>query len=189
MRKPTMSCRYSTADENRKQVNAVFESRLPEIAGAVNKMAHFDDDLKQEALLGAYRALQIDPEAPKGYLLNNARWGMLHSKQRGVSVDSFRRETDDLHVFKFEDYEFQDSLMAEIANCNGAQSVEDQAIFNVDLQQFIDKLTPIELEFVELKAVVDLAEYVVVEKLKIKRLTLESLKGTLRKKFNLSFGV
>jgi hypothetical protein len=35
---------------SRKQINAVFEARLPEIAGAVNKMAHFDDDLKQEAL-------------------------------------------------------------------------------------------------------------------------------------------
>lgn len=189
MKKHTARCYYPTADESKRQVNAVFEARLPEIAGAVNKMAHFDDDLKQEALLGVFKLLQIDPEAPKGYMINHARWGMLHSKQRGVSVDSNRRETDDLHVFNFEDYEFQDSLMAEIATCNGAQSVEDQAIFNVDLQRFIAKLSPVEREFVELKTVADLAEYHVVERMGIKRLTAQSLKETLRKKFNVSFGL
>ena len=189
MRNPTMNCCYSTADETRNQVNAVFESRLPEVEGAINKMTKHDDDLKQDALLGVFKLLQIDPEAPKGYMINHARWGMLSSKQRGVSVDSSRRECDEFHVIGFEDYELQDSLMAEIADCNGDQPVEDTAIFNLDLQRFIDKLSPVELEFVQLKTVADWPEYRIIDKMGIKRLTVESLRMSLRKKFDLSFGV
>ncbi|TVQ96318.1 MAG: sigma-70 family RNA polymerase sigma factor [Desulfovibrionales bacterium] len=185
----TTTSSYLTADETQRQVNVAFEARLPEIERSINRMVGYDDDLKQEALLGVCGALKIDPEAPRNYLLNNARWGMLSSKQKGVSVDSERRKSEGFFVFRFEDDEFQDGLMAEIASCNNSDSVEDQAIYNLDLQKFIDLLTPIELEFVTLKTIADWPEFRIIEKMGIKRLTVYSLRRSIRRKYELSFGV
>jgi hypothetical protein len=187
MQKNISRCYQTT--ETQRQLNVAFESRLPEISSSIDRIAGHDCDLKQEALLGVCNALKIDPQAPRNYLLNNARWNLLNSKQRGVSVDSERRKSEGFMLFKFEDYKYQDVLMSEIELRNKRDSVESIALYNICLEKFIDLLTPIELEFVRLKAVVDLAEYKVVEILGIKRLTLHSLRRTLRKKFDLAFGV
>jgi hypothetical protein len=73
---------------NFQTLHHLYSERLPEIEKGIDIKSNGDLDLRQEGLLGAYRALQTDPRGTKRFLLNKATWEMVSSLRKGKSVDN-----------------------------------------------------------------------------------------------------
>ncbi len=181
--------RYKTSDEVTKQLNAVFEKKFSEIEPAIRNISKHDDDMAQEGFIGAYFALHSDQNATKRYLVNKASWSIISEQRRGKSVDYGNCYKRDLKIIHYQSLPFEDSVMADVALNDDKLSTEDQAVFNVDYERFIDQLSPNEARYVKCKLLDGLPDDAARKKLGLKTLTIKSIKREIRKKLERCLGV
>ena len=165
----------------------LYSERLPEIEHIIDMESNGDADLRQEGLLGAYQALQTDPDATKRFLLNKAKWEMVSSLRKGKSVDNGFYKRKNLKIIHYDHLPFEDGIFAEAVSSSGKEPVDDQAIFRIDLSRFLEKLSHNERLFIQSKAMDGLSDPNIKRKLGITFKTLKAMKVNIRKQIQLSF--
>ena len=77
-------------------VGAILDALEPEIKRLARRWSKDSpddwEDLAQEARLGIHQRLKDEPDAPKRYLLQSGRRGILEYRKRGKSVDGKRNQ-------------------------------------------------------------------------------------------------
>lgn len=145
-------------------------------------------DLRQEGLLGAYQALQIDPNASKRFLLNKATWKIISSWRKGKSVGTGFYKRKNLEVIHYDHLPLADGIFAEAVSSNGKDPVDEQVIFRVDLETFFDRLTPNETLYIRYKTMDDLSDVSIRKRLQITFPQLYEIKRNIRRQIRLAFG-
>jgi DNA-directed RNA polymerase specialized sigma24 family protein len=110
-----------------------------------------DEDLRQEGFWGAYLALKKDTNATDRFLINKAKWEIGSFLRKGRSVDNGFYKRKNLKIIHYTQSPFEDGIFAAVISSNGKEAVDEQAIFRVDLERFMKKLTPIERRFIRYK--------------------------------------
>ena len=172
---------------NFQTLHQLYNERLPEIEKIVDMESNGNADLRQEGLLGAYQALQIDPHGSKRFLLNKATWEMVSSVRKGKSVDNGFYKRKNLKIIHYDHLPFEDGIFAEAVSSKGQEPVDDQAIFRIDLGRFLENLSHNERLFIQSKAMDGLSDPNIKRKLGITFETLKAMKVNIRKQIQLSF--
>jgi DNA-directed RNA polymerase specialized sigma24 family protein len=172
---------------NHQAMEALYNERLKDIEHIINIQSADDQDLKQEGLLGAYLALRRQPTATDRYLLNKSQWEMVSSIRKGKSVDNGFYKRKNLKIIHYDHLPFEDGIFAEAVSSNGKEPVDDQAIFRIDLDRFLEKLAHNERLFIQAKAIDGLSDVRIQKRLGITFETLKAMKVNIRKQIQLSF--
>ncbi len=71
-------------------INKLWDMKINNrtITDMIYKIAHGNDDLYQEGIIGVREGLLRNPYAPDDHLIRHARWAMSHYRNRGVSFDN-----------------------------------------------------------------------------------------------------
>jgi hypothetical protein len=71
-------------------INRLWDEKIGNrtITDMIYKIAHGNDDLYQEGIIGIREALLKNPHAPDDYLIRAASWAMSHYRNRGCSFDN-----------------------------------------------------------------------------------------------------
>lgn len=69
-------------------INTLWAEKAETLSAKVKAIARGNDDFYQEGLLGIRIGLLRNPYATDTYLLNAAKWTMMHYRDKGVSVDN-----------------------------------------------------------------------------------------------------
>jgi DNA-directed RNA polymerase specialized sigma24 family protein len=162
-----------------------YKERLNDIEHIINMESNGNDDLKQEGLLGAYQALQIDPYAKNRFLINKAKWEMVCSLRKGRSVDNGFYKRKNLKIIHYTQSPCEDGIFAAVVSSNGKEPVDEKAIFRVDLERFMKKLTPIERRFIRYKVMDGLSDVCIKRKVGISFKTLSDV--CIKRKVGISF--
>ena len=172
---------------NPHSLNQLYEERLPEIENAIYAKSNGNDDLKQEGFIGAYQALQTHPSCTKTYLLNKAGWQMVSSLRQGRSVDNGHYKRDQLNVIRYDGLPYDDGIFAMAVSNDGKPQVDEQAIFRVDLERFLNRLTRNEYLYVCYKTMDGMADEAIRRKLRVTVTQLREIKGNVRREIDLTF--
>jgi DNA-directed RNA polymerase specialized sigma24 family protein len=172
---------------NFQTLHHLYSERLPEVENIIDMESNGNADLRQEGLLGAYQALQTDPDATKRFLLNKATWEMVSSLRKGKSVDNGFYKRKNLKIVHYDHLPFEDGIFAQAVSSNGQEPVDEQAIFRIDLGRFLEKLSHNERLFIQSKAMDGLSDPNIKRKLGITFETLKAMKVNIRKQIQLSF--
>jgi len=173
---------------NFQTLHHLYNERLPEIEKIIDIESNGNADLRQEGLLGAYQALQIDPNASKRFLLNKATWEMVSSWRKGKSVDNGFYKRKNLKVIHYDHLPLAEGIFAEAVSSNGKDPIDEQAIFRVDLERFFNRLTPNETLFIRYKTMDGLPDVSIRKRLQITFRQLYEIKWNIRKQIGLAFG-
>jgi DNA-directed RNA polymerase specialized sigma24 family protein len=165
----------------------MYNERLSQIEHIIDMESDGNPDLRQEGLLGAYLALLTDPHGSKRFLLNKAKWDMISSLEKGKSVDNALYKRKNLKFIHYDHLPFEDGIFAEAVSRNAKDSVDEQAIFRIDLGRFLEKLSHNERLFIQAKAVDGLSDPKIKRKLGVTFDTLKAMKINIRKQIELSF--
>jgi hypothetical protein len=92
-----------------------------------------------------------------------------------------------LKIIHYTQSSFEDGIFAAVIPDNGKYPVDEQAIFRVDLERFMKKLTPIERLFIKFKVMRGLSDVCIKRKLGISFKTLQEMKENIRSQIQLSF--
>ena len=76
---------------NFQTLHHLYNERLPEIENIIDMESNGNADLRREGLLGAYQALQTDPNASKRFLLNKATPDIRYKTMDGLPDVSMRK--------------------------------------------------------------------------------------------------
>jgi DNA-directed RNA polymerase specialized sigma24 family protein len=144
-------------------------------------------DLRQEGFLAAYQALQTDPHASKRFLLNKATWEMVSSWRKGKSVDNGFYKRKNLKIIHYEHLPLADGVFAEAVSSNGKEPVDEQAIFRVDLERFLDRLTSNETLYIRYKTMDGLSDVSIKSKMGITFSQLYEIKRNIRTQIEAAF--
>jgi DNA-directed RNA polymerase specialized sigma24 family protein len=172
---------------NSQTMHHLYDERLPEIEHIIDMESNGNADLRQEGLLGAYLALQRDPHGSKRFLLNKAKWDMISSLEKGRSVDNGLYKRKNLKFIHYDHLPFEDGIFAEAVSSIGKEPVDEQAIFRIDLDRFLEKLSHNERLFIQSKALDGLSDVRIQKRLGITFETLKAMKANIRKQIQLSF--
>jgi DNA-directed RNA polymerase specialized sigma24 family protein len=172
---------------NYQSLHRLYQQRLPEIEKNIDIKSNGNSDLRQEGLFGAYQALRIDPYGSKGFLLNKAKWEMIESWRKGKSVDNGFYKRKNLKIIRYEGLPLADGIFAEAVSSNGKDPVDEQAIFRVDLDRFLEGLSEKERLFIQSKALDGLSDPKIKKKLEVTYETLKAMKANIRKQIHMSF--
>jgi hypothetical protein len=164
-----------------------YNQRLKDIENIIDMESNGNDDLKQVGLLGAYLALKKDTNATDRFLINKAKWEMVCSLRKGRSVDNGFYKRKNLKIIHYTQSPFEDGIFAAVIPENGKYPVDEQAIFRVDLERFMKKLTPIERRFIRYKVINGLSDVCIKRKVGISFKTLQEMKENIRRQIQLSF--
>ena len=174
---------------NIQSLHRLYEERLPEIEKNIDRKSNGNSDLRQEGLFGAYQALRTDPHGSKGFLLNKAQWEMVESWRKGKSVDNGFYKRKNLKIIRYDGLPLADGVFAEAVSNNGREKVDEQAIFRVDLDRFLEKLSHNEKVFIQSKAVDGLSDPKIKKNLGITFKELKIMKQKIKKKIESAFAV
>ena len=172
---------------NYQTLHHLYQQRLPEIEKSIDIKSNGNADLRQEGLFGAYQALTIDPYGSKGFLLNKAKWEMIESWRKGKSVDNGFYKRKNLKIIRYQHLPLEDGVFAEAVSSDGKEPVDEQAIFRIDLNRFLEKLSHKESLFIQAKAIDGLSDVRIQKRLGITFDTLKAMKVNIRKQIELSF--
>ena len=172
---------------NFQALHHLFNERLPEIEKSIDIKSSGNADLRQEGLLGAYRALQTDPHGSKRFLLNKATWEMVSSVRKGKSVDNGFYKRKNLKIIHYEHLRPEDGVFAGAVSSNGKDPVDEQAIFRVDLERFFDRLTPNETLYIQYKTMDGLSDVSIKWKMGITFPQLYEMKRNIRWQIEAAF--
>lgn len=174
---------------NTRSLNHLYTERLPEIESTIRAKANGNDDLKQEGLIGAYQALQNNPCGTRSYLLNKAKWQMVSSLRKGRSVDNGFHKRDQLNVIHYDGLPYDDGIFKAAVSNNGKAPVDEQAIFRVDLERFLDSLSRNEYLYVRYKTMDGMSDDSIRSLLRISFPQLYEIKRSIRRQIDLAFMV
>ena len=172
---------------NFQTLHHLYSERLAEIENIIDMESNGNADLRQEGLLGAYQALQIDPHGSKRFLLNKATWEMVSSLRKGKSVDNGFYKRKNLKIIHYDHLPSEDGIFAEVVSSNGKEPVDDQAIFRIDLGRFLEKLSLNERLFIQSKAMDGLSDPNIKRKLGVTFKDLKEMKKNIRRQIQSSF--
>jgi len=111
-----------------------------------------------------------------------------HSSDFLVSADQngfYKRKN--LKIIHYDHLPLADGVFAEAVLSNGKDMVDEQAIFRIDLNRFLEKLSHTERISIQSKAVDELFETGIKKRLGITFDTLKAMKVNIRKQIQLSF--
>jgi len=172
---------------NTHSLNQVYAERLPEIENTIRAKANGNDDLKQEGLIGAYHALQNNPYGTRSFLLNKAKWQMVSYLRRGRSVDNGFYKRDQLNVFHYDGLPYDDGIFGAAVSNTGKAPVDEQAIFRVDLERFLNRLSRNEYLYVRYKTMDGMSDESIRSLLQVSFPQLYEFKRNIRKQIDLAF--
>ena len=172
---------------NFQTLHHLYSERLAEIEPIIDMESNGDADLRQEGLLGAYQALQIDPHGSKRFLLNKSQWEMVSSIRKGKSVDNGFYKRKNLKIIHYEHLPLEDGIFAEAVSSNGKDPVDEQAIFRVDLERLFDRLSNNETLYIRYKTMDGLPDVSIRERLQITFPQLYDIKRNIRRQIEAAF--
>jgi DNA-directed RNA polymerase specialized sigma24 family protein len=172
---------------NLQALHSTYNQRLNDIEHIINIESNGNDDLKQEGLIGAYKALNTDPHANNRFMLNKAKWSMVSFLRKGRSVDNGFYKRKNLKVIRYDHLLFEDGIFAEAVSSNGKEPVDEQAIFRIDLARFLERLSRNERMFIRFKMMDGLSDVRIKMTLNISFETLKAMKTNIRKLIQTSF--
>jgi hypothetical protein len=143
---------------NQQILENLYNERIKNIEPIINMETNDDEDLRQAGFWGAYQALKKDTNATDRFLINKAKWEIGSFLRKGRSVDNGFYKRKDLKIIHFNQSPCEDGIFAAVIPDNGKYSVDEQAIFRVDLERFMKKLTPIERRFIRYKVMDGLSD-------------------------------
>jgi hypothetical protein len=97
---------------NPQTMENLYNERLNDIKHIISIESNGNDDLKQEGLIGAFKALSTDPHANNRFLLNKAKWSMVSFLRKGRSVDNGFYKRKNLKVIRYNQLPTDDSIFA-----------------------------------------------------------------------------
>lgn len=174
---------------NLQALHNTYSQKLNEIGHIIRLQADGNSDLRQEGLIGAYQALKTDPHAKNRFLLNKAKWSMVSSLRKGRSVDNGIYKRKNLSIIHYDQWAFDDGILAEAVSGDGVEPVDEQAIFRIDLARFMSKLSGKERKFVKFKVIDGMSDVSIVRKLRITFPRLYEIKRNIRQQIGLSFAM
>ena len=172
---------------NSQALENIYNQRIQDIEHIIHNQANGDDDLKQEGLIGAYRAIEKDPHANNRFMLNKAKWSMLFFLRKGRSVDNGFHKRKNLKVIRYEQLLSDDGIFAAAVSSKGVEPVDEQAIFRIDLARFLEKLSRNERYYIRFKVMDGLSDVRIKGRLGITFQTLKAMKVNIRKQIGTSF--
>ena len=173
---------------NKQKLENLYNQRFNDIENIINIESDGNDDLKQEGLFGAYQTLKIDPQANTRFLVNKAKWGIISSLRKGRSVDNGFYKRKNLKIIHHNQSPCEDGLFAAVIPENGKCPVDEQAIFRIDLERFMEKLTPNERQFIRYTVIDGIANNTEIRKtLKIPCKEMAEITWNVRQQIKLAF--
>jgi DNA-directed RNA polymerase specialized sigma24 family protein len=172
---------------NFQTLHHLYSERLPEIEKIIDMESNGNADLRQEGLLGAYQALQTDPQGSKRFLLNKAIWEMVSSVRKGKSVDNGFYKRKNLKIIHYDKLPLADGIFAEAVSSNGKDPVDEQAIFRVDLERLFDRLTSNETLYIRYKTMDGMSDVSIRRRMGITFPHLYEMKRNIRRQIELAF--
>ena len=173
---------------NQQTFENLYKERMKDVETIINIESNDDDDLKQEGLLGVYHALRKDPHGSTRFLMNKAKWGIISSLRKGRSVDNGFYKRKNLKIIHHNQSPCEDGLFAAVIPENGKYPVDEQAIFRIDLERFMEKLTENERQFIRLKVIDGVANNTEIrKKLKIPCKEMAEITWNVRQQIKLAF--
>jgi len=136
---------------NLQALHNTFSQRLTDIEHIISIESNGNDDLKQEGLIGAYKALNTDPHANNRFMLKKAKWSMVSFLRKGRSVDNGFYKRKSLKVIRYDQLVFDDGIFAAAVSNVDKDPVDEQAIFHIDLARFLERLSQNERSFIRFK--------------------------------------
>ena len=165
----------------------IYKQRVQDIEHIIHNQANGNDDLKQEGLIGAYKALSTDPHANNRFMLNKAKWSMVSFLRKGRSVDNGYHKRKKVKVIRYEQLLFDDGIFAAAVSSKGVEPLDEQAIFRIDLARFLEKLSCNERMFIRHKVMDGMPDVRIKRRLGISFETLKAMKMNIRKEIQVSF--
>jgi DNA-directed RNA polymerase specialized sigma24 family protein len=172
---------------NSQALEQIYNHRINDIHHIIHNQSNGNEDLKQEGLIGAYKALSTDPHANNRFMLNKAKWSMVSFLRKGRSVDNGFHKRKNLKVIRYDQLVFDDGIFASVVSNKGLEPVDEQAIFRIDLTRFLKKLSLNERYFIRFKVLDGLSDVRIKGKLGITFETLKAMKVNIRKQIQWSF--
>ena len=172
---------------NSQALENIYNQRIQDIEHIIDIQSNGNDDLKQEGLIGAYKALNTDPHANNRFMLNKAKWSMLFFLRKGRSVDNGFYKRKNLKVIRYNQLLSDDGIFAAAVSSKGVEPVDEQAIFRIDLARFLEKLSRNERYYIRFKVMDGLSDVRIKGRLGITFQTLKAMKVNIRKQIGTSF--
>jgi len=110
---------------NPQAMENLYNERLNDIKHIISIESNGNDDLKQEGLIGAYKALNTDPHANNRFMLNKAKRSMVSFLRKGRSVDNGFYKRKNLKVIRYNQLPSDDGILAA-AIFNGDKDPVDE---------------------------------------------------------------
>ena len=173
---------------NSQALHNIYNQRIQDIHHIIHNQSNGNDDLKQEGLIGAYKAIEKYPHANNRFMLNKAKWSIVNFLRKGRSVDNGYHKRKNLKVIRYDQSVFDDGIFAAVASNRGIEPVDEQAIFRIDLTRFLKRLSRKERRFIRYKVLDGLSDVRIKWKLGITFETLKAMKVNIRKEIGMSFG-
>lgn len=165
----------------------IYNQKIQDIHHIIHNQSNGNDDLKQEGLIGAYKAIEKDPHANNRFMLNKAKWSMVSFLRKGRSVDNGFYKRKNLKVIRYDQLLFDEGIFSTAVSSKGVEPVDEQAIFRVDLTRFLGKLSLNERYYIRFKVMDGLSDVRIKRILGITFETLNAMKVNIRKQIQLSF--
>ncbi len=172
---------------NKQKLENLYNERMKDIETIIDIESNDDDDLKQEGLWGAYKALKTDPNGTDRFLINKAKWGMISSLRKGRSVDNGFYKRKKLTVFHYSQLPTADGVFAEAISRNGASPLDEQVINKICLERLMTKLTPNERKFIRYKVMEEMPNTKIRKTLKIPCKKMAEITWNVRQQIKLAF--
>jgi DNA-directed RNA polymerase specialized sigma24 family protein len=172
---------------NQQKLENLYKERVKDVETIINIESNDDDDLKQEGLIGAYKALKTDPNGTDRFLINKAKWSQVSAWRKGRSVDNGFYKRKKLTVFHYSQLPTADGVFAEAISRNGASPLDEQVINKICLERLFDRLTGLEERFLKYKVLEELSNKRIVKRLRITNAKLKEIMSELRVKINEAF--
>ena len=165
----------------------IYNQRVQDIQHIIHNQSGGNDDLKQEGLIGVYKALSTDPNANNRFMLNKAKWSMVSFLRKGRSVDNGYYKREKVKVVRYDQLIFDDDIFAAAVSSKGIEPVDEQAIFRIDLCRFLKRLSRNERYYIRYKVMDGLSDVRIKRRLGISFETLKAMKMNIRKEIQVSF--
>jgi len=172
---------------NLQALHNTYNHRLNDIEHIISIESNGNDDLKQEGLIGAYKAIEKDPHANNRFMLNKAKWSMVSFLRKGRSVDNGFYKRKNLKVIRYNQLPTDDGIFAAAVSNVDKDPVDEQAIFHIDLARFLEKLSQNERSFIRFKMMDGLSDVCIKRRLGITFPHLYEIKRNIRRQIGMSF--
>ncbi len=170
---------------NIQQLNTLYTERINRLAPYIRSIP--DEDNRQEAMIGAYKALMNDTKGTDSFLINKAKWDLASAHRKGRSVDNARCRRSDIKLISYNQLSSDDGVFAEAVSANGAIPLDEQVINKICLDMLIDNLTSLEKRIVKYKVLEERSNKKIMELLNITNAKLKSIMSEIRFKIELAF--